>query len=98
MLSWGKKDWCDCIFKIQGRYNDVFTWKGGKQTIFMRLYEISEKMEDIFQIRFIQKSYEKVVLQVVKDKKTSKTEEELSAYLKDLYKDQFDDGVEIEIQ
>ena len=88
----------DAILKISGRNNDVFQWKSGKQTIYKRLEDINMGLEDIFQIRFIQKSYEKVLLQVVKDKKTTKSEKELELYLRNLYGNQFDDDTEIEIE
>ena len=88
-------DGLDYILKISGRCNDVFHWKSGKQTIYKRLEDINMGLKDIFQIRFIQKSYDTVVLQVVTDAKTEKTTEELEAYLKSLYKDQFDDDTEI---
>ena len=88
-------DGLDFILKISGRCNDVFQWKSGKQTIYKRLEDINMGLKDIFQIRFIQKSYDTVVLQVVKDSKTTKTTEELEEYLKSLYKDQFDDDTEI---
>ena len=98
IVELGEKDGCDCIFKIQGRCNDVFTWKSGKQTIYKRLEDINMSLEDIFQIRFIQKSYEEIELQVVKDGKTKKSTEELEDYLRDKYKDQFDDNTLIEIK
>ncbi|MBR5420274.1 MAG: phenylacetate--CoA ligase family protein [Lachnospiraceae bacterium] len=94
----GERKGNDCIFRIKGRCNDIFNWKSGKQTIFMRLYEISEKLEDIFQIRFIQKSYEQVLIQAVKDPKSEKSEEELEQYLLEQFRDQFDTDTRIVIE
>lgn len=98
VVELGERDGCDCIFKIAGRCNDVFTWKSGKQTIYKRLEDINMRLKHIFQIRFIQKSYEKVIIQVVKDKKTQKTRDELEEYLRDLYGNQFDDDTVIEFE
>ena len=96
----GERDGRDCIFRITGRCdeNGVFTWKSGKQTIFIRLFNITSELKDIFQILFIQKSNEKVIIQVVKDKKTNKTIEELEEYLRKQYKNEFDDDTVIEFE
>lgn len=96
VVELGVKDGCDVIFKISGRNNDVFNWKSGKQTIYKRLEDINISLEDIFQIRFIQKSYERIILQVVKDGKSKKNTEELEDYLRDKYAGQFDDDTVIE--
>ncbi len=89
-------DGCDCIVNISGRTNDVFFWRNGKQTIYKRLEDINMGLKDIFQIRFIQKSLDKVVIQVVKDAKSTKTIEELENYLSEQYEGQFGDDVTVE--
>ena len=83
------------ISKINGRKNDTFIWPSGKQTIYKNLENINMNLENIFQIRFIQESYTKIKIQVVKDVNSIKTNEELENYLTDLYKDQFDTDTEI---
>lgn len=98
IVELGEKDGCDCIFKIQGRCNDVFNWKSGKQTIYKRLEDINMGLEDIFQIRFIQRSYDEVEIQVVRDGKTRKSKEQLEVYLKEKYRGQFDDNTKISIR
>lgn len=70
-------------------------WKSGKQTIYKRLEDINMNLKDIYQIRFIQESYEKLKIQVVKDPGTDKTQEELERYLLGLYQKEFEDGVDI---
>ena len=89
------KNGYEYISKISGRKNDVFVWKSGKQTIYKRLEDINMNLKDIYQIRFIQESYEKLKIQVVKDPGTDKTQEELERYLLGLYQKEFEDGVDI---
>ena len=78
------------ITKIKGRSNDFFTWADGRTTIFMRLWDITSQLEDIYQIRFVQETDLTLLIQVVKDPKTSKSEEELEKYLSNMYKNEFD--------
>lgn len=83
------KNYRTIISKIKGRSNDFFTWANGKTTIFMRLWDITSQLEDIYQIRFIQETDSNLLIQVVKDSKTSKSEKELEKYLTDMYKKEF---------
>ena len=84
------RDYRTIISHIKGRSNDFFTWANGKTTIFMRLWDITSQLEDIYQIRFIQETDTKLLIQVVKDSKTNKTEKELEKYLTSMYKNEFD--------
>lgn len=92
------KDGLDYISKIKGRKEEAFVWEDGSQTIFMRLYDLTKELNDIYQIRFIQESYEKIVFQVVKDISSEKAYVFLEKYLREVYKNQFPQDVEIEIQ
>ena len=78
------------ISKIKGRSNDFFTWADGRTTIFMRLWDITSQLDDIYQIRFIQETDSNLLIQVVKDSKTNKSKEELEKYLTNMYKKEFD--------
>lgn len=89
------KNGCEYISKISGRKNDVFVWKSGKQTIYKQLEDVNMTLKDIYQIRFIQESYEQLRIQVVKDPTTDKRQEELEHYLLSLYQGLFEDGIEI---
>ncbi len=77
------------ILHIEGRKNDFFIWKNGKKTIYKRLEDINMTLQDIYQIRFIQETDTKLLIQVVKDLKSNKTEEELESYLNNKYKNEF---------
>ena len=55
-------------------------------------------MHDIFQIRFIQESYESVVIQVVKESGTEKTTEDLEKILLNEFSGEFGDGVTISFE
>lgn len=88
----------DYISKIKGRKEEAFVWEDGSQTIFMRLYDLTKELNDVYQIRFIQVSYKKVVFQVVKDILSEKSYEFMEEYLRNIYKNQFPRNVEIEIE
>lgn len=89
------KNGLDYIASINGRRADVFHWRSGKQTLYKQLEDINMVLQDIFQIRFIQESYENVRIQVVKDPLTHKTTEELEAYITEMYRGKFDEGVSL---
>ena len=86
------------IDKVNGRKNDVFIWADGTKTIYKNLENINSVLENIFQIRFIQTSETTVKFQVVKDKTSSKTTEELELYMSGLYQEQFGNNVKIEYE
>ncbi len=92
------KDGLDYISKIKGRKEEAFCWKDGSQTIFMRLYDITKELNDIYQIRFVQESFEKIVFQVVKDMSSEKTCESLERYLREAFESQFPKNIVMEIQ
>lgn len=77
------------IKKINGRKNDTFFWKNGHVTIYMNLDDITLQLKDIFQIRFIQETDDTILIQVVKDISTEKTEGELEKYLTEAYSKEF---------
>ena len=86
------------ITKIFGRKNDTFIWENGEQTIYKRLEEVNCVLENIFQIRFIQESMQKVVIQVVRDKRCDKRNEELEVYLHEKYDGLFPNYVVVAIE
>lgn len=88
----------DYISRIKGRKEEAFVWEDGSQTIFMRLYDITKELSDIYQIRFIQESCEKVIFQVVRDTSSEESYESLEKYLRKMYRSQFPQDIKIEIQ
>ena len=64
-------------------------WYDGSQTFYKRLEDINSILRDIYQIRFIQTSLKSITIQVVKDIKTKKAEQELEKYLTNLYTKEF---------
>ena len=67
---------------VQGRMNDFFRYENGEVTSFFEVTPIIAHCNDIFQIRFIQESYERIRVQCVHNKAESKmTESELEEFL-----------------
>ena len=88
----------DRLTEISGRLQDTFYWKSGKRTTHKDIWLISRSLEDIYQIRFIQESFADVTVQVVKDKRSDKSNDELEKYLNDLYMPVFDENVKISFE
>ena len=83
------------VTSVQGRMNDFFRYDTGEVTTFFEIAPIIAHCEDIFQIRFIQKSYHKIHVQCVQNKEMSKltekeVEEKLTAALNAKFKHPFE--------
>ena len=70
------------ITSVQGRMNDFFRYDTGEVTTFFEIAPIIAHCEDIFQIRFIQETYDKIRIQCVQNKELSSlTQEEVEKKL-----------------
>lgn len=98
IVNLGIKEGYDYIFEINGRMQDIFYWKSGKRTTHKDIWLVSKEIEYIYQIRFIQESLEKIIIQVVKDKKIDKPIAEIEHYLVEKYMPLFDDNVKIDFE
>ena len=82
------------ITSVQGRMNDFFKYRTGEVTTFFEIAPIIAHYDDIFQIRFIQESYDLIHIQCVQNKELSdktekEVEEELSEKLNAKFKHPF---------
>ena len=93
-----QKDGLDYISDVYGREQDIFYWKSGKQTTHKDIWLVSRELEDIYQIKFIQESFSMVTIQVVKDKKSLRSNKELERYLLKKYEKLFDNNVTISFE
>ncbi len=85
----------DVLTEMCGRKQDMFVWRSGKKTTHKDIWLISRTLEDVYQIRFIQDSYDKLVLQVVQDPKSKKDRAALEDYLRKKYEPVIDEDVQI---
>ena len=69
------------ITEVEGRLNDYFRYEDGRVTSFFEVTPVIAHCADILQIRFIQKSYDLIHVQIVRDEKARMTEKELETYL-----------------
>ena len=69
------------ITSVEGRMNDYFRYENGEVTSFFEVTPVIAHCSDILQIRFIQESYGKIHVQIVRDPGASMSREELEAYL-----------------
>ena len=70
------------IKTVEGRMNDFFRYENGDVTSFFEVTPIIAHCNDIFQIRFIQESYDLIRIQCVHNKKESDmTEAQLEEFL-----------------
>ncbi len=60
------------ITSVQGRMNDFFRYETGEVTTFFEIAPIIAHYDDIFQIRFIQETWNKIHIQCVQNKELSK--------------------------
>lgn len=75
------KDGVHFITEVEGRMNDYFRYEDGRVTSFFEVTPVIAHCSDILQIRFIQKSYDLIHVQIVRDEKAKMTEQELEEYL-----------------
>lgn len=69
------------ITEVEGRLNDYFRYEDGRVTSFFEVTPVIAHCADILQIRFIQKKYDLIHVQIVRDEKARMTEKELETYL-----------------
>lgn len=87
------------ITSVQGRMNDFFRYETGEVTTFFEIAPIIAHCEDIFQIRFIQKSYHNIHIQCVQNKEQSgRTEKEIEEMLTEKLNNKFKHPFEIDYE
>jgi phenylacetate-coenzyme A ligase PaaK-like adenylate-forming protein len=69
------------ITSMDGRLNDYFRYEDGRVTSFFEVTPVIAHCQDILQIRFIEKSYDLIHVQIVRDEKAKMSREELEEYL-----------------
>lgn len=69
------------ITEVEGRMNDYFRYEDGRVTSFFEVTPVIAHCPDILQIRFIQKAYDLIHVQIVRDEKAKMTQQELEEYL-----------------
>ena len=69
------------ITNMEGRLNDYFRYKDGRVTSFFEVTPVIAHCPDILQIRFIQKTWDLIHVQIVRDEKANMSQEELEEYL-----------------
>ena len=69
------------ITDVEGRLNDYFRYEDGQVTSFFEVTPVIAHCQDILQIRFIQKSYDLIHVQIVRDEKAKMSKEELEEYV-----------------
>lgn len=70
------------ITRIEGRMNDFFKYESGEVTTFFEITPVIAHNKDILQIRFIQKDYEHIHIQIVQDTaNSSRTKAEIEERL-----------------
>lgn len=55
------------LCNISGRMNDMLYFSDGSTVDYHSFYSVMERRKDIFQFRIIQESYEKIIIQLVKN-------------------------------
>ncbi len=69
------------ITEVEGRLNDYFRYEDGRVTSFFEVTPVIAHCPDILQIRFIQKSWDLIHVQIVRDQDAKMTQAELEDYL-----------------
>ena len=86
------------IKEILGRTDDDVVYSDGTSTGWIRLWHIACEQQDLLQIHMIQKSYSSIVIQLVKDNASSKSEKQIEEELTKELNTQFLGRLEIEYQ
>ncbi len=86
------------IKEILGRTDDDVVYSDGTSTGWIRLWHIACEQQDLLQIHMIQKSYSSIVIQLVKDDASSKSEKQIEEELTKELNTQFLGRLEIEYQ
>ncbi len=69
------------VTNVQGRMNDYFRYEDGSVTSFFEVTPVIAHCSDILQIRFIEKTYDLIHVQIVRDDKATMNEAQLEEYL-----------------
>ena len=69
------------ITNMEGRLNDYFRYEDGRVTSFFEVTPVIAHCPDILQIRFIQKTWDLIHVQIVRDEKAGMSREQLEEYL-----------------
>ena len=69
------------ITEIQGRMNDYFKHSDGSVTTYFEINKMLGEFDDVIQLRFIQKSFDSVTVQCVKNNEKNTSKEEIERYL-----------------
>ena len=69
------------ITEIQGRMNDYFKHSDGSVTTYSEINKMLGEFDDVIQLRFIQKSFDSVTVQCVKNNEKNTSKEEIERYL-----------------
>ncbi|MDO4476106.1 MAG: hypothetical protein Q4B59_04920 [Lachnospiraceae bacterium] len=69
------------ITQVQGRMNDYFYYENGEVTSFFEVTPVIAHCSDILQIRFIEETFEKIHVQIVRDEKAVMSREEIEEYI-----------------
>ncbi len=86
------------IKEILGRTDDDVVYSDGTSTGWIRLWHIACEQQDLLQIHMIQKSYSSIVIQLVKDDASSKSEKQIEEELTKELNTEFKGRLEIEYQ
>ena len=86
------------IKEILGRTDDNVVYSDGTSTGWIRLWHIACEQQDLLQIHMIQKSYSSIVIQLVKDDASSKSEKQIEEELTKELNTEFKGRLEIEYQ
>lgn len=86
------------IKEILGRTDDDVVYSDGTSTGWIRLWHIACEQQDLLQIHMIQKSYSSIVIQLVKDDASSKSEKQIEEELTKELNTEFRGRMEIEYQ
>ncbi len=69
------------ITEMEGRLNDYFRYEDGRVTSFFEVTPVIAHCPDILQIRFIQKSWDLIHVQIVRDENAGMTAPQLEEYI-----------------
>ena len=69
------------ITEVEGRLNDYFRYEDGRVTSFFEVTPVIAHCPDILQIRFIQKTWDLIHVQIVRDENAKMTAPELEEYV-----------------
>ena len=84
---------------ILGRMNDLFKYENGEVQTFYEIHPVIASCTDLYQIRFIQKTYKKLLIQCVKKQNESgRTKAEIEQYLERALNEHFKQPFEMDFE